>query len=142
MTNIHSTVILIDIFLYLELGVVPSERLFFNENERNYQKNCSEKKNIHVERTIGTIMKRTNAWNERILLGKNVKIINAFLLESNVKRTEPFSSRSLLKNRTEQNVPLPSPIVQVYLDFILFRAWILELISLVIFIRCPKWISR
>ena len=141
MTNIHSTVILIDIFLYLELGVVPSERLFFNENERNYQKKLFWKEeHTCVERIIGTIIKRTNGWNERILRGKNVKIINAFLLESNVKRTEPFSSRSSLKNRTEQNVP--SPIVQFYLDFILFRAWILELISLVILIRCPKWISR
>ena len=55
MTNIHSTVILIDIFLYLELGVVPSERLFFNENERNYQKKVLKRRQY---------MCRTNYWND------------------------------------------------------------------------------
>ena len=65
------------------LGVLTGERLFFRENERNYQEESHrfENKNEHIERVlknIGSIIKRIRTWNERKLLENNVKIMNAF----------------------------------------------------------------
>ena len=65
------------------LGVVPGERSFFHENERNDQERShrSKKKNERIERVlknIGTICKVTeqegNDWKKALILERNIPI--------------------------------------------------------------------